>query len=84
MIRLKTHLITGGRFYKAGLYREGDLPKGFGEVAELDDEPVRSEIVKDLGEDAAEASYQQKESVGLEQHNLEEKIEKTIYRNRHS
>jgi hypothetical protein len=31
MLRLKTHLITGGKFYKAGLYAEGELPPGFGE-----------------------------------------------------
>ena len=32
MRRLKTHLIRGGRFYKAGLYQEGELPPGIGEV----------------------------------------------------
>lgn len=42
MLRLKAHLISGGRFYKAGLYPAGELPEGFGEEIEPEDEPVHS------------------------------------------
>jgi hypothetical protein len=44
MLKLRTHLITKGRFYKAGVYKEGQLPNGFGEEVDVDDEPVRSKV----------------------------------------
>jgi len=63
-LKLRNHLIAAGRFFKAGLYREGELPDGFGEVVEPDDEPVISKVEKAPKIDSERSRFQEAESIG--------------------